>query len=54
MYDPLFKIASLNYLLAKFNPYPANIFCLKMLSANYICCMYSNALKIAFMVEPIL
>ena len=30
-----------------FNPYPANIFVLKMSSAYYVCCIYLNSLKTA-------
>ena len=33
------------FFLSHFNPYPANIFVLKMLSAYYICCIYSNAFQ---------
>ena len=31
------------------NPYPTTIFALKIVSAFYICCIYSGALKIRFL-----
>ena len=33
------------------NPYPANIFVLKMLSAEYVCCIYSNAFYTILIME---
>ena len=33
------------------NLYPANIFALKMSSAYYVCCIYSNALQNTFTME---
>ena len=30
------------------NPYPANVFVLKMSSAYYVCCIFSNGLKNMF------
>ena len=35
----------------KFDYYPANIFVQKMPSALYICCIYSNVLKIYFITD---
>ena len=32
-------------------PYPANIYVLKMLSAFYICCIYSNSLQKTFTMD---
>ena len=34
-----------------FNPYPANIFVLKMVSAYYICCICSKAVRTNFIIE---
>ena len=31
-----------------FNPYPNNIFVLKILSAFYVCCIYSSTLQTRF------
>ena len=35
----------------KFNPYPVTILILKMMSAFYVCCIYTSALQTRFFHE---